>query len=140
MNKKQIIEKIMEEYSKYGLSRIEVEISYLLAILWRVPKDSIYPGMRVIFNKVYGIKDEKSERDAGEALFNSAISEVKAENPTASDKDIADSIEHVGIDTLGASLDDINFELLGKVKECMIQSAKQYVEENMVDELSTSEK
>ena len=55
MNKKQIIEKIMEEYSQYGLNRIEVEISYLLAILWRVPKDSIYHGMRMIFNNVYGI-------------------------------------------------------------------------------------
>lgn len=131
MNKKQIIEKIMEEYSQYGLSRIEVEISYLLAILWKVPKNSIYHGMRMIFNNVYGIKDEKPEIDAGKTLFNSAIAEVKAENPTASDKDIADGIEYIGIDTLEGSLEDIDFTLLGKVKEHMIQSAKQYVEKNI---------
>lgn len=131
MNKKQIIEKIMEEYSQYGLSRIEVEISYLLAILWRVPKDSIYHGMRMIFNNVYGIKDEKPEIDVGKALFNSTIAEVKAENPTASDKDIADGIEYIGIDTLEGSLEDIDFTLLGKVKEHMIQSARQYVEKNI---------
>lgn len=131
MNKKQIIEKIMEEYSQYGLSRIEVEISYLLAILWRVPKDSIYHGMRVIFNNVYGIKDEKAESDAGEALFNDAISEVKVENPTANDNDIADGIEYIGIDTLKDSLEDINFALLGRVKEYMLQRAKQYVDKNI---------
>lgn len=131
MNKKQIIEKIMEEYSQYGLSRIEVEISYLLAILWRVPKDSIYHGMRMTFNNVYGIKDEKTEIDAGKALFNSAIAEVKSENPNTCDKDIADGIEYVGIDTLEDSLEDIDFTLLGKVKENMIQSAKEYVEKNI---------
>lgn len=130
MNKKQIIEKILEEYSKYGLSRIEVEISYLLAILWKVPKDSIYYGMRMTFNNVYGIKDEKAEIDAGKALFNSAISEVKIENPKASDKDIADGIEYIGVDTLKDSLEDINFALLGKVKESMLQSTKQYVDNN----------
>ena len=54
MCKKEIVEKILEEYKKFGLSRIEVEISYLLAILWRVPKESIYPGMRMIFNNLYG--------------------------------------------------------------------------------------
>lgn len=92
MNKKQVIEKNMEEYSKYGLNRIEI--------------------------------------DAGRALFNSAISEVKAENPNANDKDIADGIEYIGIDTLKDSLEDINFALLGKVKESMLQSAKQYVDKN----------
>ncbi len=128
MNKKQIIEKIMEEYSRYGLSRVEAEISYLLAILWRVPKNSIYHGMRVTFNNVYGIEDEKAKIDAGKSLFHSAIGEVKAENPKANDKDIADGIEYIGIDTLEASLEDINFTLLSKVKKHMIQSAKQYVD------------
>lgn len=130
MNKKKIIEKIMEEYSQYGLSRIEVEISYVLAILWRVPKDSIYHGMRTVFNKVYGIKDEKAEINAGKSLFDSAIGEVKAENPKANDKDIADGIEYIGIDALEDSLEDIDFALLGKVKESMLQRAKQYVGKN----------
>lgn len=130
MSKAQIIEKIMEEYSQYGLSRIEVEISYLLAILRRVPKESIYPGMRMIFNNVYGIKDEQPEIDAGKALFSSAISEVKVENPESSNKDIADGIEYVGIDTIENSLEDIDFTLLGKVKESMLQSTKQFVEKN----------
>lgn len=131
MNKKQIIEKIIKEYSDYGLSRIEVEISYVLAILWRVPKESIYPGMRIIFNNVYGIKDDQPQIEAGKALFAGGISEVRKENPEVSDKDIAAGIEYVGIDTLNESLDNIDFSLLGKVKESMIQSTKQFVEENI---------
>lgn len=131
MNKKQIVEKIIKEYSDYGLSRIEVEISYVLAILWRVPKESIYPGLRIIFNNVYGIKDVQPQIEAGKALFASGISEVKKENPEVSDKDIAAGIEYVGIDTLNETLDNIDFSLLGKVKESMIQSTKQFVEENV---------
>lgn len=131
MSKKQIIEKIMEEYSQYGVSRIVVEIVYMMAILWRVPKESIYPGMRMNFNKVFGIEDDAPEIEAGKALFNSAIKDVKDENPQATDKDIADGIVYVGIDTLEESLEDIDFSLLDKVKESMLQTTTQYVHENI---------
>ena len=131
MNKEQIIEKIMEEYSKYGLTRIMVEISYIMAILWRVPKESIYSGMRMIYNNLYGIKDDEPEIEAGKALFSSAIREVKEEYPDASESDIANGIEYVGIDTLEESLDDLDFSLLGKVKESMLQSTREFISENV---------
>lgn len=131
MNKKEIINKIMEEYSKYGLSRIEVQISYVMAVLLRVPKESIYPGMRMTFNEVFGIKDDKPAIEAGVALNKNTINGVKAENPNTSDKDIAEAIEYVGINTLEETLEDFDFSLLHKVKETMIQSTKQFVEENI---------
>lgn len=131
MTKKEIIDRILEEYAQYGLSRIEVEIAYLLAILWRVAKDSIYPGMRMIYNNVYGIKDDAPAIEAGNALFVNALDEVRAENPDATDSDIANGIEYVGIDTLEASLEDIDFGLMDKVKEAMLQSTKQFVSENV---------
>lgn len=130
MTKKEIIERILAEYAKFGLSRIEVEICYLLAILGRVSKESIYPGMRLIFNNLYGIKDDEPAIEAGKALFASALDEVRAENPDASDSDIANGIEYVGIDTFEASLEEIDFGLLGKVKDAMLQSTKQFVKEN----------
>ena len=130
MCKKEIIEKILREYSKYGLSRIMVEIAYLMAILWRVPKESIYSGMRLTFNNVYGIKDDKPAIEVGKELFNSAVNGVKAENPEVDDSDIANSIEYIGIDTLDDSLEDIDFLLLDKVKESMIESTKQFVSKN----------
>lgn len=131
MSKKEIVEKILKKYTKYGLSRIEVEITYLLAILWRVPKESIYSGMQMIFNNLYGIKDDTPEIEAGKALFASVLNEVRTENPDASDSDIANSMEYIGIDTLEASLEDIDFNLLAKVKDAMIQSTKQFVSENI---------
>ena len=130
MSKKEIVEKILNEYSQYGLRRIEIEISYLLAIIGRVPKDSIYPGMRMIFNQVYGIMDERPAIDAGKALFSSAISEMKQENDMVTDKDIADSIDYIGIDTLEDSLEDIDFSLLDKVRQTMIEATKEYVKGN----------
>lgn len=130
MSKKEIVERILEEYGKYGLSRIMVEISYVMAILWRVPKESIYPGMRMTFNDVFGIKDDKPAIDAGKALFNSAVNDVKAEYQETSDLDIANGIEYIGIDTFEESLEDVDFPLLDKVKASMIESAKQFVSEN----------
>lgn len=131
MCKKELIEKILNEYGKFGLSRIEVEICYVLAILWRVPKESIYHGMRMIFNNLYGIKEDTAEIEAGKALFTNALDEVRAENPDTFDSDIAKGMEYVGIDTLEASLEDIDFSLLGKVKDAMLQSTKQFVAENV---------
>lgn len=131
MSKKEIIERILTEYAKFGLSRIEVEISYLLAVLWRVPKESIYPGMRMIYNNVYGIKDDEPAIEVGNALFANALDEVREENPDATDSDIANGIEYVGIDTFEASLEDIDFGLMGKVKDAMLQSTKQFVSENV---------
>ena len=130
MSKKEIVEEILKEYSQYGLGRFEVEISYLLAIIWRVPKDSIYPGMRMIFNHVYGITDDQPAIDTGRALFSSVISEVKQENPLVTDKNIANGIDYIGIDTLEESLGDIDFALLDKVKQTMIESAKNYAVAN----------
>lgn len=130
MKEKEIVEKILEEYSRYGLGRIEIEISYLLAIIGKVPKDSIYPGMRMIFNQVYGIKDDKPAIDAGKALFSHSIEGVRQENPLVTDQDVAKSIDYIGIDTLGESIEDIDFTLLNKVKETMLRSAEEYVLEN----------
>lgn len=130
MSKKEIIEKIMKEYSKYGLSRIVVEISYLMAILWRIPKDSIYPGMRNVFNNAYGIQDDTPAIDAGKALWNSVVDETKEENPDVTDSDIVNGIEYVGINTFEESLEDIDFMFLDKVKQSMIQSAKGFVKSN----------
>lgn len=130
MSKKEIIEKILKEYSEYGLGRIEVEISYLLAIIGRVPTESIYPGMRMIFNHVYGIVDEQPAIDAGKALFSNAICEVKHDNPMVTDKDIADGIDYVGINTLEESLEDIDFSLLNKVKQTIIEKTKEYMKVN----------
>lgn len=130
MSKKEIVEKILEEYSQYGLGRIEVEIAYFMALIGRVPKESIYPGMKMIFNQVYGIADEQPAIDAGKALFGSAICEVKYDNPMATDKDIADGIDYVGIDTLEESLEDIDFSLLNKVKQTIIKTTKKYMKVN----------
>lgn len=130
MRKKEIIEKILKEYSEYGLGRIEVEISYFMAIIGRVPPESIYPGMRMIFNHVYGIADEQPAIDAGKALFSSAICEVKHDNPMAADKEIANSIDYVGIDALEESLEDIDFSLLDKVKQTILEKMKEYMKVN----------
>lgn len=99
MNKKQIISKIMEEYSKYGLSRMMAEISYIMAILFRVPKESIYQGMRSVFNNLYNVEDQTTFDEAGKALAVGIIENIKNEN-NCTDSDVAKAISNEQIDSL----------------------------------------
>ena len=48
MNKEQTIDKIMEEYSEYGIEKWLAEQIYDLAIQNVVADELIYPGMKMI--------------------------------------------------------------------------------------------
>lgn len=71
--KKQVVSKIMNEYSQYGLDEVVANFIYDLAIQKDVPRDSIYPGMRLIMNNQYGIKDETALEDAMKAIMADSI-------------------------------------------------------------------
>ena len=89
MNKKQIIEKILSEYSKYGIVNEMVEYVYNSAIRAGVPHEIIYPGMKMMFNQALGIDNAETVEDIGEGFKEYAVNDTKKSNPTATDKDVA---------------------------------------------------
>ena len=124
MKKKQIIEKIMEEYSKYGLSRMMVKIAYIMAILFRVPRESIYQGMRALFNKLYNIQDEVTFDEAGKALAVGIVESIKSEN-NCTNTDVARVISFEQIDSLSV---DFKLPDVAKVENIKItEKAKDYL-------------
>ncbi len=130
MSKKETINKIMTEYSNYGISRIVVEISYLLAVLWRVPKESIYPGLKLTINNLYGVHDDMPAKEAGNALFNAAMDETKQDYPSATNKHIANAIELVGVENLEKDISDDSVPFMSKVRESIMSSTKEFVKAN----------
>lgn len=130
MNKEQTINKIMEEYAKYGIEKELAEQIYDLAIKMDVPQEAIYPGMRLNFNNALGIKDIGAAKESGKALAEHAISDVKKENPEATDKEIADGIEMVGIDALNQSMRGMSFPLLDEVEKAVKSAIENFVTDN----------
>jgi len=133
MNEKEIIEAIMNEYQKYGVTRWEITLYYYLAIIFGVGKELVYPGIRFLLNDTFGIEDKLDIADIGQGFIDYAARKVKEENPTASDKDISTGISLVGLETIEESLkalDYTEFPALKGVKDYIIKNINKYVEEN----------
>ena len=124
MNKKQIIEKIMEEYSKYGLSRMMVKNAYIMAILFRVPKESIYQGMRTLFNKLYNVQDEITFDEAGKALAIGLVESIKSEH-NCTNTDVARAISFEQIDSLSVDFKLPDVMVVENIK--ITEKAKDYL-------------
>lgn len=100
------------------------------AIKMDVPKEAIYPGMRLIFNNNLGIEDENAAKESGKALVKHAIHEVKNENPETTDKVIADGIETVGMDVLNQNLKAMSFPLSDEVDKAVKIAIENFVANN----------
>lgn len=130
MNKDQTIDKILDEYGRYGIEKELAELVYDNAIKMDVPKEAIYPGMRLIFNNNLGIEDENAAKESGKALVKHAIREVKNENPETTDKVIADGIETVGMDVLNQNLKAMSFPLSDEVDKAVKNAIENFVANN----------
>lgn len=130
MNKEQVINKIIGEYEKYGIEKELAELVYDNAIKMNVPKEAIYPGMRLIFNNNLGINDESAAKESGRALVEHAIGEVKKENPEATDKGIVEGIEMIGVDALIQNVEAMSFPLLDEVDKAVKDAIENFVANN----------
>lgn len=91
LDKKQTIEKILKEYSKYGIVNVKemAEELYDSAIQAGVPHEVIYSGMKMIFNQAVGIDNKETVEEIGEGFKEYAVNDTRKANPTATDKNIA---------------------------------------------------
>ncbi|MBR5596643.1 MAG: hypothetical protein IKW30_04460 [Lachnospiraceae bacterium] len=85
MNKEQTIKKIMEEYEKHGIQREVAEIVYDMAIQKDVPRETIYQGMRFIFNQKLGLDWTEPITKVGDNFVEHAMNVKREENPTATE-------------------------------------------------------
>lgn len=84
MSKEQIIEKIMNEYAEYGLTKEIAELVYDLALKLNVPNEMIYDGMRYLCNKQFGIDDITASEGVVQGALNYAVNDSMRSNPSAS--------------------------------------------------------
>ena len=86
MNKIQTIKKIMEEYGGYGIQRGLAELIFDMAIQKEVPKETIYQGMRWIFNQALGIDCTEPIEKVGENFVEHAMNVSREDNPTVTEE------------------------------------------------------
>ena len=126
MNKEQTIDKIMEEYSEYGIEKWLAEQIYDLAIQNGVADELIYPGMQMIFNNALGIDNTDVIKEVGEGFTEFAVNDTRQANPTATDKDIARNMEEELTDGFDWEALEASAEITDAIKE----SAEKFIENN----------
>lgn len=133
MNKKETINKIMEEYEKYGITKEMVEVVYDLAIQIDVPRELIYEGMRYQFNQAIGIEDESAINGVAKGFIEYAVNDDMVNNPTVSKerikKNIAKEVIHEGLDKIEDSIKDIK-GVSKDIKDAFIEKLTQFVKEH----------
>lgn len=126
MNKEQTINKIMEEYEKYGIQKELAEMVYDLAIQVDVPQEMIYPGIKLIFNNVLGIDNKDVIEEVGEGFTQFSVNDTRKANPTATDKIIAKNME----EELAEGFDWKSFELPEEITDAIKSATEKFIESN----------
>lgn len=126
MDREQTINKIMEEYTKYGILKDIVERLYDSAIQMNVPKETIYPGMKMILNNILGLDNAEVVNEVGEGFTENVVNETRKANPTVTDKVIAKNFKE-------ELEDDFKWEdipVFGELKNAIKQSTEQFIKDN----------
>lgn len=126
MNKEQTINKILEEYRKYGIQKGLAEMVYDLAIQVDVPQEMIYPGMKLIFNNALGIDNKDVIEEVGEGFTQFSVNDTRKANPTATDKIIAKNKE----EELAEGFDWKSFELPEEIADAIKNATEKFIESN----------
>lgn len=126
MNQEQTIDKIMEEYSGYGIEKWLAEQIYDLAIQNGVADELIYPGMKMIFNNALGIDNTDAIKEVGEGFTQFAVNNTRKSNPTVTDKVIAKNME----EELADGFDWKSLELPDDITDAIKNAAEKFVESN----------
>lgn len=126
MNKEQTIDKIMEEYSEYGIEKWLAEQIYDLAIQNGVADELIYSGMKMIFNNALGIDNTDVIKEVGEGFTQFAVNDTRKSNPTATDKAIACNMK----EELADGFDWKSLELPDDITDAIRNATEKFVKRN----------
>lgn len=128
MNKKETINKIMEEYSKYGIVNVKeiAEELYDSAVQAGVPQELIYPGMKMKFNQALSIDNAETVNELGESFTENAVNETRKANPTATDDVIAKNFK----EELEDDFDWTALEISDDIKNAIKNSTEKFIKSN----------
>lgn len=126
MNEEQTIDKIMEEYSEYGIEKWLAEQIYDLAIQNGVADELIYPGMKMIFNNALGIDNTDVIKEVGEGFTQYAVNDTRKSNPTATDKVIAKNMK----EELADGFDWKSLEMPNGIVNAIKDATEQFIKNN----------
>ena len=133
MNKEQTIKKIMEEYEKHGIQRWVAELIFDMAIQRAVPEETIYQGMRWIFNRALGIDCTEPIEKVGENFVENALNVNRKENPMVTDEVLAKNFKEEIEDNFDWSklVSEVGeSEFVTKLKDSIKEASEKFVANN----------
>ena len=126
MSREITINKVVEEYSKYGIKREIAEQLYDSAIPFGVPKEIIYPGIKLIINGSLGLSNEGIAQEMGKGLAEYHIEETRKANKPTTDKVLVDRFMEDVEEMLQCNV----FPITPEMKAAIINTVVKFIKEN----------
>lgn len=126
MNREMTINKVIEEYSKYGIKKEVAEQLYDSAIPFSVPKEIIYPGIKLMLNISLGLDNEGIIQELGQGLAEHYIEETRKVNQPTTDKVLVDRFKEDIEEMLTCNI----FPVTPEMKIAIIDTVGKFIKEN----------
>lgn len=126
MNREQTIEKVMEQYSKYGITKDRVENLYDSGIQIGVAEEIIYPGIKLMFNCEFGLENTGIAKEIGEGFGEYYIRETKKANEPTTDKALVNRFKEDVEEILEQNILPVTTEM----KMAIIGTLENFIKEN----------
>ena len=126
MNREMTINKVIEEYSKYEIKKEVAEQLYDSAIPFSVPKEIIYPGIKLMLNISLGLDNEGIIQELGQGLAEHYIEETRKINQSTTDKVLVDRFKEDIEEMLTCNI----FPVTPEMKIAIIDTVEKFIKEN----------
>lgn len=131
MRKEEIINKVLSEYYRYGITKECVEIVYNLAVIIGIPDELYYEGIRYLFNDFLGINNAVTTNNLGKAFLEYGFNNTKTNNLNINDEEvnrnIANEIIKEGINKIGERLKGSPVDVKIAIEENLKQFVKDHI-------------
>lgn len=124
--KEEIVNKVFEQYAKYGITKDKIESLYDSGIQVGVPEETIYPGIKLMFNCELGLDNQGIAEEIGEGFGKHYIKETRKANAPTSDKILVERFKEDVEDFLKEDV----LPMPSEMKMAIFETLEKFIEEN----------
>lgn len=124
--KEEIVNKVFEQYAKYGITKDKIESLYDSGIQVGVPEETIYPGIKLMFNCELGLDNQGIAEEIGEGFGKHYIKETRKANAPTSDKILVERFKEDVEDFLKEDV----LPMPSEMKMAIFEMLEKFIEEN----------
>ena len=124
--KEEIVNKVFEQYAKYGITKDRIESMYDSGIQIGVAEEIIYPGIKLMFNCEFGLDNQGIAEEIGEGFGKHYVKETRKANAPTTDKKLVERF----IEEVEDFLKEDVLPMPSEMKVAIIETLEKFIEDN----------